>query len=254
MGSSGASAYSDGSWPAYSRRIFDIVGRRMSTRWVLLGVALLAFILVPFVLFEDQFNALAADVARGEASTWYTGAAIAALLASDVFLPIPSSLVSAAAGVLLGFWWGSFVVWAGMTAACLIGYGFCVRASAAARRFVGPASLERGIALSARYGAFALILCRPVPVLAEASVIVAGILGTPFPRFVLLTAASNLGIAAVYAAIGAMSMAMNSFLLAFAAAMLAPGLAMLISRLWVGRRGSPRSRDDEAARRTRPLR
>jgi uncharacterized membrane protein YdjX (TVP38/TMEM64 family) len=207
-------------------------------RWAILSVALLAFILIPFVLFEGQFNALSDRVARGDASTWYTAAAIAALLASDVFLPIPSSLVSAAAGVLLGFWWGTAMIWIGMTGACLIGYAFGARASNAARRFVGDDSLKRARALASRYGDLGLVMCRPVPVLAEASVIAAGLVRTPLRRFVLLTTASNFGIAAVYAAIGAMSMQVGSFLLAFLAALAAPGVALLVSRLWF--RGSHR--------------
>ena len=71
-------------------------------RWALIGVVLVALILVPFFLFEDYFNALADQLARGEGSSWYAAVGLASLLASDVVLPIPSSLVSAAAGVLLG--------------------------------------------------------------------------------------------------------------------------------------------------------
>ncbi len=72
-------------------------------RWTLISLLILALILVPFLLFEDYFNALAAQFASGEGSTWYAAVALGGLLASDVVLPIPSSIVSAAAGVLLGF-------------------------------------------------------------------------------------------------------------------------------------------------------
>ena len=56
-------------------------------RWFVVSIVLVALILVPFVLFENQFNALAESVTRGEASGWYSATAIAVLLASDVFLP-----------------------------------------------------------------------------------------------------------------------------------------------------------------------
>jgi uncharacterized membrane protein YdjX (TVP38/TMEM64 family) len=200
-------------------------------RWLILIVGLLAFILVPFFLFEDQFNAFGEHLTRG-AGGWPAAAAIAALLASDVFLPIPSSLVSTGAGLLLGFWRGCLVVWIGMTAAALLGYAFGARASAAARRFVGDRGLSRATELAERYGEFGLVMCRPVPVLAEASVIVAGLVKRPLRRFVLLTALSNLGVAAVYAAVGAWSADVQSFLLAFVAAIALPGAGMLISRLW----------------------
>jgi len=205
-------------------------------RWFVVSVILLALILVPFVLFEDQFNAIADSITRGEASSWYTATAIAALLASDVFLPIPSSILAAAAGVVLGFGWGAVTVWAGMTASCLLGYAFGARAASAAGRFVGEAAMQRASNLATRYGDYALVLCRPIPVLAEASVIFAGIVRRPFSRFLSLTTWSNAGIALGYAAIGAYSMRVESFLLAFIGAMVVPAIAMLAGRLWLSGR------------------
>ncbi|MEO7189847.1 MAG: VTT domain-containing protein [Vicinamibacterales bacterium] len=204
-------------------------------RWLALTLAVLALILVPFFLFEDQFNALAARLASGEASTWYSAVAIAALLGSDVVLPIPSSLVSAAAGVLLGFWRAVGVIWIGMTISCLIGYWIGARSAGATRRFVGPDSLAKAATLANRYGDLTIVLARPVPVLAEASVIFAGVVKTPFARFVALTSWANLGIALGYAAIGAFSMKVESFLLAFLGAMALPGIAGLVARLWFRR-------------------
>jgi uncharacterized membrane protein YdjX (TVP38/TMEM64 family) len=209
-------------------------------RWTLVTLLLLALILVPFFLFEDSFNALADRLVHGESSPWYVAAAIVGLLASDVFLPIPSSIVSAAAGVLLGFWRGAAAVWIGMMAACLLGYVFGARASAAARRFVGDDGMARAASVANRYGDLAIVLSRPVPVLAEASVIFAGIVHRPFGRFLSLTLWSNLGIALGYAAIGAFSMRVESFLLAFAGAIALPGVAILASRLFLGGRRANR--------------
>lgn len=202
-------------------------------RWVIVSIVLLALILVPFFLFEDRFNRLADELMQSGASRAYVGGIIAALLASDVFLPIPSSVVAAASGVLLGFWSGAAAIWVGMMAACLIGYAFGARATTAARRFVGDAGMARATDLSARYGDHALVLCRPVPVLAEASVIFAGIVRRPVRRFLLLTAWSNLGMAFSYAAIGAFSMRVDSFLVAFLGSIALPGLAMVASKIWM---------------------
>jgi uncharacterized membrane protein YdjX (TVP38/TMEM64 family) len=202
-------------------------------RWVVITLGLLALILVPFLLFEDRFNAIGDAVTRGDASTWYAAAAIAGLLAADVFLPVPSSILAAAAGVLLGFGWGAVTVWVGMTASCLLGYAFGAQAAASARSFVGDAGMARASHLASRYGDVALVLCRPIPVLAEASVILAGIVRRPFARFFGLTTLSNAGIALGYAAIGAYSMRVDSFLLAFLGAMVVPALAMLAGRVWL---------------------
>jgi uncharacterized membrane protein YdjX (TVP38/TMEM64 family) len=213
---------------------------RDAVRWTMLVALLLALVLMPFVLFEDEFDAWSVNLVRAGSSSWRTGAGVAALLASDVFLPIPSSIVSAFAGRWLGFWNGLAAIWLGMTAACLVGYAFGRRASEAAGRFVGPRGMTRAVSLADRHGDYAVVLCRPVPVLAEGSVIVAGIVGRPFGRFVALTGASNLGIAAVYAAVGAFSLQAHSFLVVFLGAVALPGLAMLAGRVWLRERPARR--------------
>lgn len=204
-------------------------------RWALLWGLLIGLLLLPFFLFEAQFNALAEQITRSGMSRSVAAAGIFALLALDVFLPVPSSIVATGAGVILGLAEGTAVVWGGMMAGCLIGYGTGVRAAATARWIVGPDNLTRAESLMRRYGDLALVLCRPVPVLAEASVVFAGIVRARFARFAALTAISNLGIAFGYAAFGAFSMRVDSFLVAFLGALLLPGIALGISRLTFGR-------------------
>lgn len=202
----------------------------LKMRWVVIWIVLIAVVLVPFFLFEETFNAFAERIARGEASTNVAALVIGGLLAFDVFLPVPSSIVSTAAGVLLGFWFGAAIVWIGMMAGCLIGYWVGRRSTPLAQRLVGADGLARAARLANRYGPWAVVLCRPIPVLAEATVVFAGLVRAPLPRFLMLTAWTNLGIAAGYAAIGAYSMRVESFLLAFLGAIVVPGVALLLAR------------------------
>ncbi len=206
-------------------------------RWAILWVVLIGMVLLPFLLFEQQFNVFADSITRSETSRWLVAAAIFSLLAFDVFLPVPSSIVSTAAGVLLGFPAGAAVVWGGMMAGCLLGYAVGARGSGAARRLVGEDGIVRAAQLVKRYGDLTIVLCRPVPVLAEASVVFAGLVRAHYGRFVRLTAAANLGIAAGYAAVGAYSRRLDSysFVIAFLGALLLPGLFMLLSRTTFGR-------------------
>ena len=205
-------------------------------RWVVLWTLLLALVLVPFLIFEKQFEALGTWLTSGHVSAAASAAAVIVLLALDVFLPVPSSIVSTGAGVLLGFWRGVAVIWIGMTLGCLIGYGFGAKAAAAARQLVGADGLERAGQIMDRHGSWALVICRPIPVLAEASIVFAGLVRTPLMPFLILTAWADLGISIAYAAVGAYSVNMGSFLLTFLAALALPGLAMLAGKLWLGKR------------------
>lgn len=207
-------------------------------RWALVSIVLLALILVPFFLFEEYFNGLAGQIAGGGAATWSAEAAIVGLLASDVILPIPSSVVSALAGALVGFVPGTIVVWLGMTASCVVGYWLGHRGGAVARTFIGDDGLQRASEIANRYGTFAIVICRPVPVLAEGSVIFAGLVRASFGRFLTAAAASNLGVAMGYAAIGAFSVSVDSFLLAFFGSLIVPGLLILGAKMWLGRLNS----------------
>lgn len=206
-------------------------------RWALLWIAIIGIVLLPFFLFEEPFNAFAADLTRGGVSPAIAATAIAALLAFDVLLPVPSSIVSAGAGVLLGFALGTTIVWTGMMAGCLVAYALGARASGAAQRFVGAESLVRARELAARYGNWAIVLCRPVPVLAEATILAAGLVRAPLGRVLLLAGAANLGIAAGYAAVGAFAMHVDSFLLAFVGAILIPAVALGVAKVAFGSRG-----------------
>jgi uncharacterized membrane protein YdjX (TVP38/TMEM64 family) len=199
-------------------------------RWMVLWVVLIGLVLLPFLLFERQFNAFAEQVTRTGTSRGIVAGAIFGLLALDVFLPVPSSIVSTAAGVFLGFAPGVAIVWLAMMVGCVLGYAVGRRGSAAARRLVGEDGLARASRLMGQYGDLAIVLCRPVPVIAEASVVFAGLVNAPFARFARLTAVSNLGIALGYAAFGAYSLRIDSFLIAFLGALVLPGLFILASR------------------------
>jgi membrane protein DedA with SNARE-associated domain len=95
---------------------------------------------------------------------------------------------------------------------------------------VGSSELQRLERISRQVGDWVIVVARPVPVLAETSVLLAGMSRMPTYRFMLLTTLSNLGISLVYAAIGALSATLNSFLLAVAASILVPLAAILIMR------------------------
>ncbi len=201
-------------------------------RWLLLGLIILAFILVPFLLFADAIEMWTQDFleSAGERSA-LVAAVLGTLLAIDILLPVPSSVVSTAAGLFLGFTGGMMTSLVGMTFSCSAGFWLGARfGRPIASRLVGTGELQRLEEISRRVGDWLIVVARPVPVLAEASILFAGMSRMPTHRFMLLTTLSNLGISAVYAGIGALSATLNSFLLAVAASILVPLLAMMIMR------------------------
>jgi len=116
----------------------------------------------------------------------------AGLLAADVLLPVPSSIVGTLLGARLGVAQGFLWTFFGMTVGCAIGYA------------VGRVSLGRLQAhLPATPTLIAVFLSRPVPIVAEAVAIAAGASGAPFWRYALAAAAGNAVYALVLAANGA---------------------------------------------------
>ncbi|AKI98755.1 Hypothetical protein AA314_00382 [Archangium gephyra] len=198
--------------------------------WTVLGALLLTAILVPFFLWEDRIQAATTAFLQMPHSRWLIALALAGLLAADIVLPVPSSLVNLAAGSLLGLWSGTAVAWTGLMVSSVAGYLIGQGASATAlARLVGNGE-GRAVQASATFGHWGLVVCRGVPVLAEASVVLAGFNRMPFQRFLAVCALSNLGIAAAYSAIGAYAVDTGSFLVAFAGAICVPALGLFLTR------------------------
>jgi len=198
--------------------------------WLLIGAMFLVVILTPFFLFEKQGHSLAERLTRPELRRGSIAAAVVLLLSSDVFLPIPSSVVSTTAGAALGFLPGLAVSATGMTLGCLFAH-VCGRkwGLPLVRRLVRDRDLEIVSDRFRRNAGWALAAMRPVPVLAEASALFAGVSDLPLPAFLVITTLANIGISAVYCAIGSQALRMGSFLLAFAASLALPGIEMAVS-------------------------
>jgi len=198
-------------------------------RWGAVVTILLTLILVPFALFEDPMNALSVWLVARDRPPAVARLAVALLLAADVVLPVPSSLVNTASGTLFGWFEGAIIAWLGMTVGSVAAWGLGRSAGRSGlRRLVSDAELTRAERLVTRHGDVALVLSRPVPVLAEASALLAAACGTPFSRYMLLSILANAGIAIAYAGVGALAADAPSFLLAFLGAVCIPGIAMLV--------------------------
>lgn len=97
-----------------------------------------------------------------------------------------------------------------------------------AQRFATAGELKRVDAMAARVGLLVLVLTRPIPILAEASVLLMGTTGLAWWRFLVAVGLSNLGIAAAYAALGDSVRLPVALAASIALPLLAGGIARLL--------------------------
>lgn len=198
------------------------------TKGRLLWIALFAAILVPFALWGDAFEAYGASLLQNARPSLTLALTLVGLLASDLLLPIPSSVLAVGTGAVFGTAMGALLVALGFTLGAWIGYEVGRSAGrAGVSRLVDDAQRERLEAFAAEHGAGLLVAMRAVPVLAEASVVVAGSSGMSRGRVLLTTTAANVVIAIIYSAAGSLAADAGSLELAAMAGVGIPGLAML---------------------------
>ena len=201
-------------------------------RWLLLCIVILAIVLIPFFLVGNQIETWTNNFIQSASNRpGLTAIILSLLLASDILLPIPANETNTALGFFLGFTGGLITSLIGRTIGCIIGYWLGVKfGRPIAHRLVGSNQLKRLEKMRQRFGDWAIIILRPVPVLAEASVLFAGISRMSPYRFLFLITLSNLGVSAIFSAVGAFSASVNSFVLAFTACILISLIAMVIMK------------------------
>lgn len=145
-----------------------------------------------------RYEALISQARGGGA--WIAGALVAGLLAVDLLLPVPSSVLMTLAGTLLGPWRGAVTSFLGAMAGALIGFGLCRGFGRGVfERVVGERDAEQVERVMERYGVWAVLLSRSVPMLTEAVSCLAGLSRLRAATFVALAAAGTAPLCLVYA-------------------------------------------------------
>jgi uncharacterized membrane protein YdjX (TVP38/TMEM64 family) len=203
-------------------------------RWSIAITLVLLAPVVPFLLFGDWAEARIEQWLDETLSSGATAGIIVGVLASDILLPVPSSFVSTLAGSRLGVAGGAAVIWLGMTAGCLLGFALARwLGRPLAMRFSSAEDLQRMEALAQRGGPLILALTRPLPVLAEASVLLVGAIGLSWRQFLPMVCLANLGLAVAYAALGYWAHEQGNLPVALAGSIIAPVLATFVARRWL---------------------
>lgn len=192
-------------------------------------------VLVSFLLWAEPIDEwIKETIGRTAANKRMVAFLLFAVLSSDIFLPIPSCLVSMMCGLYLGFGAGTFVSFAAMSVSAAVGYLIGLYASDWARKLIGEGDMQALQAIQAKGGAFVLLGLRSVPILAEVSLVFAGLGRYPLRKTIAQVAVGNGLISGFYAWIGAYSReAFDSPAPAFLMTIAASALFLFIGRLRV---------------------
>jgi uncharacterized membrane protein YdjX (TVP38/TMEM64 family) len=203
-------------------------------KYLELFVAVLAFVLVPFFIWGDRIDVAIQDYLFLDYPNWVWIVLVVGLLALDVVLPIPASVVCVFASVKLGFLLSTFSIWSGLSCGCILGYmlgnwstkGLFAPFTDSAT-YVAKEKGERNFEIN--HGLIAL--SRSVPVLAETVAIMAGAIGYPFRWFALVSFLANAGIALTYAVMSNLFQREGNFFTILAASLLLPAISYFIAKL-----------------------
>jgi uncharacterized membrane protein YdjX (TVP38/TMEM64 family) len=200
-------------------------------RYLLLTVAMMAIFLALFGLAEWLGVPLLTDpgpwLSRGG---WIAAALGFGLLVADVLLPVPSSLVMIAHGALFGVVGGTLLSLAGSLGAGLFGFALGRRGGPLLDRLVPMDERQRANALLERWGDLAIVVTRPVPILAETLAILAGASSMRWSRMTAATFAGSLPAALIYALAGATARSLDNVALVFGLVLVVTGGFWLVGK------------------------
>jgi uncharacterized membrane protein YdjX (TVP38/TMEM64 family) len=197
---------------------------------LIMGLALLVPI-VPFFLLGEQLEGKINEWLQAGPSSETIGWATVIILTSDIFLPVPSSLVNTWAGAQLGVLLGSLAAWLGMCMGSTLGFALARwLGHPMVRKLATPDDVIQLERLGARQGWLLLIATRPLPILAEATVLLLGAMHLRWSSFLLPMLLSNFALAFAYASIGAIGRSTGQLALVLIASVLMPLAATAVGR------------------------
>lgn len=153
-----------------------------------------------------------------------------ALLIADVLVPVPAALVMIANGALFGVALGTALSMLGSLGATAFGFWLGRRGGPWLDRLMSAEERRRGDALLDRFGVLAVVVTRPVPVLAETVAILAGTSPMRWGRLMLAAGAGSLPAALLLALTGATGLPLDDSLLVFGLVLIIAGILWLVGR------------------------
>lgn len=198
--------------------------------YVFLSLGLLLVLGAVFVLVEALGVPLLTDPTPWLKGGGWTGALLGTgLLVADVLLPVPSSVVMVGYGSLYGVLAGTLLSLLGSVGAALFGFLLGRRGGVWLARFFPGDARQQAERVLGRYGLLAITLTRPVPLLAETMVVLAGTSKLPMWQVALASALGSFPASLLYAIAGATA-ARTSWLWMIVVLILSTALMWLVGR------------------------
>jgi uncharacterized membrane protein YdjX (TVP38/TMEM64 family) len=203
----------------------------MKRFWFLTGSMMVLFLGV-FALAEALHVPLLTEPGPWLAHSGAGAAAVGVgLLVVDVLLPVPSSLVMIAHGALFGVLPGTLLSLAGSLGAGLLGFAIGRRGGPLYARLVPEGERRRADELLRAWGDLAIVVTRPVPILAETVAVLAGASSLGWGRMTAATLAGSLPAALLYALTGATAARLDNVALVFSLVLLVAGAFWSVGRV-----------------------
>jgi uncharacterized membrane protein YdjX (TVP38/TMEM64 family) len=199
--------------------------------WIFTGL-MLAFFLATFGVMEAFHVDFLEDptVWMHDRGGWTAAAVGVGLLIADVFLPVPSSLVMIAHGALFGIPMGTALSLLGSVGAAILGFGVGRRGGPMLTRMVTESEKTRADALLKKWGALAVLITRPIPLMAETVSILAGASPMGWGKMIVASIAGSAPAALLYALTGATAKGFANSILMFGVVILIAGLFWFIGK------------------------
>jgi uncharacterized membrane protein YdjX (TVP38/TMEM64 family) len=183
----------------------------------------MVLVIAVFLIFpqaEDYFQSLLQQV-KASNSTFSVWSFF--ILTSDIFLPVPSSIVMYMNGYVLGAFYGFSLSIISVFFSSVIGY----YAGKAGAWGVKAQRDENAISFMEKYGMVAILISRGIPVLSESICFVSGYQKYPFGKYLAYSILGYIPVALIYALFGAWGGNSELFFISFGASLLFSGLIWL---------------------------
>lgn len=194
-------------------------------RYGIFFIILCAFSLCTFLVVE-RFDI---NLLKDPSNILHKGGALAAivgtlLLIFDVILPVPASLIMVANGAIFGLWMGSALSMLGGILSSYAGHYLGKAGSRKVKYLFSKEEQEQSNRLLRRWGMLAVLVSRPIPIIAESISIMAGMMLMPEKKFLFAAWLGIMPASVLLAYTGVYALNIESGLLSFGLVMLIAGI------------------------------